>query len=218
MMYAFLNISTGEIPIPPQENKFPSWQILHFTGVNKGFEFGQCGDTTWHIVEAFERNLGGVSESEYTERNWRAPVAENGVVYHDYTVEYLPIENIRAMRWEDTKRIRNRSDGVTLHNGNWFASDDSSKALLDGAIASDQPARFAGLGQTFAWLTVDNIAVPMATAADLVALRDAGANRIADNFRNSQMIRAQINAAATVTDVLAIDINAGWAQPYEPSP
>lgn len=131
---------------------------------------------------------------------------ENGDGIVEYTLVEKPLWRVKAERIEHlaARRFDMETGGIVV-NGVDIPTDRTTqdrvdqivKAYDDGDIVG--PIDFKG-GST--WVSLDETA--------LRAIKTAGAQHIQHCFTRERQLAEAINAASSVAEVVAIDINGGW--------
>lgn len=91
---------------------------------------------------------------------------------------------------------------------------DADRANIAGQCSRANASLIAGSGVTwpagFAWRMADNSYLPLATAADMLALGEAAADRYAALRRRLGELKDAIAGAADLAALEAIDVAAAW--------
>ena len=127
----------------------------------------------------------------------------SGAIY-DNTPIYRPPRPLNELKADAQSRLASRrwqaeTGGMTF-NGAPVATDDRSKALIYGAR-----------GRTVKFKTASGQFVPL-SASETEALADAVADHVQACFDHEAVLLDAINAAETVEELEAVDINAGWPE------
>jgi hypothetical protein len=131
--------------------------------------------------------------------------------------EQLATRKAQMQSTRSARRVQAQTSGFAF-DGNTYASDrDESIPLLSNVAISAQIALSQGadavasfetaLGE--GWRSIDGVG-RITTAAGILALHAAFVAHGAACDRNSQVLKAQIEAAETLMDLDAIDTEAGW--------
>ena len=144
----------------------------------------------WHRNE-IRHAPPALSEGQFAQ--WRGHV---WVVLDRYPVE--PIKRDMTARLA-SRRWQAETGGMTF-NGAPVATDDRSKALIYGAR-----------GRSVKFKTASGEFV-LFSASEMEALADAVADHVRACFDHEADLLDAINAAETVKELEAVDINAGWPE------
>lgn len=120
----------------------------------------------------------------------------------------LDLARVRA--WAAVKAERDKCAGGGCETAlGRVDSDERSRILIAGAVQMAQIALAGGEAYSVDWVMADNQPVPHDAPA-MIALGLAVGQHIAACWERAQTLRAAIEAAETVEDLTAIDINSGW--------
>jgi hypothetical protein len=120
-------------------------------------------------------------------------------------------ERLAAAKAIQTARINQRREreiesGFTYGGHNWNSDDRSQLALIMRAvtIVAGTP-----LPSGFSWRDADNVDVPM-TAAEFRSLVTELVTYAYYCFMAARALKEQVKGATTVSEVILIDVDAGW--------
>lgn len=114
----------------------------------------------------------------------------------------------KRLRWDEVKAEADAAlEGGFEYNGMTFASDLRSQVLMQGATTLAQTR--ASQGQPFSetWTLADDSTVTLG-ANEMVAAAQAMGSHVSKVYEARRIARQQINAAADVDAVLAVDYSA----------
>lgn len=95
--------------------------------------------------------------------------------------------------------------------GKRFDADERSVSRIMGAVQAAQAALAAGVPFSVDWVCADNTVVTL-DAQQMIALPAALAQRVYAVHMHGRVLKAQVEAAASLDDLAAIDITAGWPE------
>lgn len=111
-------------------------------------------------------------------------------------------------------RVKNRraaaiAGGVNVPGIGIVQSDETSKLKISGAVQMAMIAQGAGAPFSVVWTLADNSTATL-DAAQMIGMGLAVGQHEYVCHSNARNFRAQIEAAATIAEIDAIDIEAGW--------
>ena len=159
----------------------------------------------------------GVARGEVTRAQlgwWQehgAPTINTDVrpVTISYPAEDLPLEDVKSLAWQRIKDEREqRQSGLMPYTfpGGVAGSveiTERAKADLTAQATAAVGMIVAGIPGNFVWTSFENVTHSL-TPAEMLALGVAGGQWVAAIHVESQTARAQIDAATTVAEVVAV--------------
>lgn len=122
----------------------------------------------------------------------------------------LTVDGLRMVIWEQTKAKRDAViDGGAASALGVVDSDAPSRSNISGAVLGALIAQSASAPFTIEWTAKDN-SVHTLDAAQMIALGLAVLSHVNAAHDNARALRSEIEAAADVSTLLSIDIEAGW--------
>lgn len=95
--------------------------------------------------------------------------------------------------------------------GKRFDADERSVTRIMGAVQAAQAALAAGAPFSVDWVCADNTIVTL-DAQQVIALPEALTQRVYAVHMHARALKADVDAAASLDDLAAIDITAGWPE------
>ncbi|WP_180287702.1 DUF4376 domain-containing protein [Azospirillum oleiclasticum] len=133
------------------------------------------------------------------------PALIDGVWRVTWTISPWPLEAVKAAKLAELARVRWQRECAGIEvDGLLVATDDRAKLLLNCMYrtAEKKPAMIHRWKQP-------NCEVEL-TSTQVIALADALSAHVQACFDRELDLRAQIEAAGTMADILGIDVTAGW--------
>ncbi|MDC8756269.1 DUF4376 domain-containing protein [Janthinobacterium fluminis] len=123
----------------------------------------------------------------------------------------LSLECAKSRRWADIKARRDRVEAGGFDcAGGRYDSDQRSAQRIAVAAQSALAQRAAALPYTVAWILADN-SVRQLDGAGMIAVADALAEHVDAAFSTARALRDQVDAAATIEQVGAVQ----WPAPAQ---
>lgn len=95
--------------------------------------------------------------------------------------------------------------------GKRFDADERSVSRIMGAVQAAQAALAAGAPFSVDWACADNTTLTL-DAQQMLALQVALAQRVRAVHMHARALKADVDAAASLDDLAAIDITTGWPE------
>ena len=163
------------------------------------------GDLSGNLLEG-ETCIPGVYSLHYVHEGLVLPLPTQPSPHHtfDYTtkqwVDPRTLSDLQVAKWEQIKRARvNAEFGGFTWDGSPFDSDAISQSRIQGAV---QLAAMAP-GFTIDWTLADNT-VRALSGSELAAVGVALGLHVGTQHAKARVLRAQIEAATTATEVEAV--------------
>lgn len=123
----------------------------------------------------------------------------------------ITLDPLRLDLWAKVKADRDARifGGVDVAGVGEIQTDADSKIKILGAVQMAQIALTASQPFAIKWTRTDNVDVDL-DAAGMIGLGLAVGQYEAACFANGQALRAAINAATTVAELMSIDLQTGW--------
>lgn len=149
---------------------------------------------------------GGVEE---------VPACASPVLIGEIEIDPDPDAVLDAAKKEMRRRINAERDLQEAkpfsYLGKRFDADERSVTRIMGAVQAAQAALAAGAPFSVDWVCADNTVVTL-DAQQTIALPAALSQRVYAVHMHGRALKAQVEAAASLDDLAAIDITAGWPE------
>lgn len=130
----------------------------------------------------------------------------------DYQIIPKTLDQVKSETGAKINTLRDQKETEGFqYMGHKFQSDERSAARIFGAVQSAQAAMSAGVPFAIEWAAADNTIVPL-DAAQTIGMSAAMATQANALHQYGRTLKDQVNAAATVVDVIGIDIETGWPE------
>ncbi len=179
-------------------------QILRTCSVPVGFASMQCGPGEDWIEGVFP------DDRYYVEAYTPAPIPEQPSNHHRFDfatkqwVDPRTIQDHKQTKWSEIKSARSAAEfGGFTWDGSTFDSDQISQSRIQGAAQLAQLALAQSQPFTIDWTLADNTTRTL-DAMQMIQVGVAMGQHIATCHAQARVLRAQLDAAATVEDVDAI--------------
>lgn len=130
--------------------------------------------------------------------------------WQNISLAEIPVARAQGYIWDMVKTKRDAViDGGAASAIGMVDSDALSRSNISGAALGALIAQSASAPFSMEWTAKDN-SVHTLDAAQMIALGLAVLSHVNAAHDNARALRAEIEAAAAVTELLTIDISAGW--------
>jgi len=122
----------------------------------------------------------------------------------------LTVAGNRLIVWETVRALRNAAIDVGAPTPfGAVDSDEQARSNVSGAALGALIAKSAGAPYSVTWTMLDNSTAAL-TADGMIAMALAVLTHVDACHERARELRAEIEAAANMAELLAIDIAAGW--------
>jgi hypothetical protein len=138
------------------------------------------------------------------------PALVDGVWRHGWRIEPRNLDAARAdvLAAINAARDRKEAEGFGFL-GKWLQSDERSAARIANAALTASTSLATGQSFSVSWAAGDNTTI-MLDAAGMLAMQAALTQRAASLHYYSRGLKDQVQAAATIDELTAVDIDTGW--------
>jgi len=122
----------------------------------------------------------------------------------------LTVDGNRYVIWNAAKDQRDlHIDGGAMTPSGPVDSDSEARSNISGAVIGALVAKQAGAPYSITWTMLDNSAAPL-NADQMIALGLAVLAHVDACHDRARQLRAAIEGAADMAELLSIDVTAGW--------
>lgn len=122
----------------------------------------------------------------------------------------LTVNGNRLIVWEQVRTLRNENiDAGAPTPFGVVDSDEQARSNVSGAALGALIAKSAGVPYSVTWTMLDNSTAAL-DADQMIAMALAILTHVNACHERARELRAEIEAAATMAELLAINIAAGW--------
>lgn len=144
----------------------------------------------------------------------RQPLFEAGVWRQQWAVRQITSSELNQAKgefWSRAKAVRDEhiNAGCNVPGIGRFDTDDTSRGNINGAVTGAMLAAQSGTPFQVSWKLADNT-VATIDGAGMVEVGVAVLAYVSACHARAQAFGEAIQAASSMTDLLAIDISAGW--------
>lgn len=124
----------------------------------------------------------------------------------------LTVDGNRMIVWEQVRKLRNAAiDAGAPTPFGLVDSDEQARANVSGAALGALIAKSAGASYSVTWTMLDNSTVDL-DADDMIGLGLAILAHVNGCHERARELRTEIEAAADMAELLAIDVAVGWPE------